>query len=67
MSALIEIYYAEIFSKPEVWESGRIAHTVIPYWFQRPGYVRAMSKIILHKLQEFTAEELKEGVDVLFR
>ena len=56
-----------ILSKPEVWESGKISHTVVPYWFRRPGYVRAMSKLILHKLQEFSEKELSEGVDVLFR
>ncbi|CAM9328141.1 unnamed protein product, partial [Ectocarpus fasciculatus] len=43
-----------------------LSHTVVPYWFQRPGYIRTMSKLILHKLKEFTAEELQTGVDVLF-
>ena len=39
----------------------------MPYWYQRPGYVKAMAKLVLHEVQNFTDKELEEGIDVLFR
>lgn len=44
-----------------------MSYTVAPYWFRRPGYVNAMAKLVLHEIQNFTDNELVEGVDVLFR
>lgn len=42
-------------------------HTVIPYWFRSPGYLKAMAQLIAQKYDKFSEEEKKEGVHVLFR
>jgi hypothetical protein len=36
---------------------GALQHTVIPSWYQRPGYVRAMADLIEAELDQFPAPE----------
>jgi len=36
-------------------------HTVVPAWYDRPGYVKAMADLIVNELDSFTPEEIKEG------
>lgn len=40
---------------------GNIVHTVIPSWYDRPGYVQAMTDLIQEQLDSFTEEEIKEA------
>ncbi len=52
--------------KPALWGPDKMQHTVVPSWYQRPGYVRAMSRLVLRELRSFSEEEMKEGLHVLF-
>ena len=57
----------EIFqSQPGLWGSDRVAHTVVPAWYYRKGYVEAMARLIVRELEGFTAAQAAEGVHVLF-
>ena len=38
-----------------------MVHTVIPSWYQRPGYVKAVTDLIRQELDSFTAEEVAEA------
>ncbi len=37
-----------------------MTHTVIPQWYDRPGYVKAMADLITKELDTFTEEECEE-------
>eukprot|EP00624_Nannochloropsis_granulata_P000060 evm.model.NODE_10174_length_41657_cov_19.929615.7 len=46
---------------------GQISHTVVPAWYDRPGYVQAMGRLISRELSQFTEEQKAEGsLHVLF-
>jgi len=46
---------------------GKISHTVVPAWYDRPGYVQAMGRLISRELSHFTPEQRAEGsLHVLF-
>ena len=38
----------------------KFQHTVVPSWFERPGYVACVAKLINRELDAFTPEQLKE-------
>jgi ferrochelatase len=38
-------------------------HTVIPAWYDRPGYVKAMANIIQRELDSFTPEQVSEQLE----
>mmetsp|Transcript_11708 Transcript_11708/g.29655 ORF Transcript_11708/g.29655 Transcript_11708/m.29655 type:complete len:498 (+) Transcript_11708:236-1729(+) len=46
----------EDFSK-EAASYGDMIHTVVPSWYDRPGYVQAMSNLIEAELDSFTSDE----------
>jgi protoporphyrin/coproporphyrin ferrochelatase len=53
------------FKDSDTW--GRIRHTVVPAWYDRPGYVRAMGRLIQKELDKFAPEERALGpLHVLF-
>lgn len=52
----------EIFAKNSN-KFGNMVHTVVPSWYERPGYVKAMSDLIKNELDSFTEEEIQEGKD----
>mmetsp|Transcript_4933 Transcript_4933/g.7530 ORF Transcript_4933/g.7530 Transcript_4933/m.7530 type:complete len:476 (+) Transcript_4933:100-1527(+) len=52
--------------EPGVWGAHKLRHTVIPYWYSRPGYVSAMAALIAERYRRFTPEQRSEGVTVLF-
>jgi ferrochelatase len=53
------------FKDPAVW--GGVRHTVVPAWYDRPGYVRAMGRLIQQELEKFTPEQRAAGpLNVLF-
>lgn len=35
-------------------------HTVVPSWYSRPGYVRAMASLIMRELDSFTPAQIQE-------
>lgn len=43
---------------------GNMIHTVIPSWYERPGYVKAMADLIKKELDSFSDDELKEAEEV---
>lgn len=54
----------EEFSK-QSFEEGleKMVHTVIPSWYDRPGYLSTMAKLIQTELDSFTAEDIKSALD----
>lgn len=40
---------------------GNMMHTVIPSWYDRPGYVRAMADLIQKELDSFTKSEIADA------
>jgi len=43
-----------------------VDHTVIPYWYQRPGYIKAMQRTVMAEIESYTTAQRQEGVHVLF-
>eukprot|EP00547_Thalassionema_nitzschioides_P007456 CAMPEP_0194202274 /NCGR_PEP_ID=MMETSP0156-20130528/2339_1 /TAXON_ID=33649 /ORGANISM="Thalassionema nitzschioides, Strain L26-B" /LENGTH=480 /DNA_ID=CAMNT_0038927723 /DNA_START=110 /DNA_END=1552 /DNA_ORIENTATION=+ len=41
----------------------KMVHTVVPSWYDRPGYVKAMADLIKKELDSFTPAELAEAGD----
>jgi len=56
----------EVFASDlDVWE--KITHTVVPAWYDRPGYVKSMAGLIRNELEQYTeAEKANGGLHVLF-
>eukprot|EP00521_Asterionellopsis_glacialis_P006266 CAMPEP_0195281434 /NCGR_PEP_ID=MMETSP0707-20130614/743_1 /TAXON_ID=33640 /ORGANISM="Asterionellopsis glacialis, Strain CCMP134" /LENGTH=483 /DNA_ID=CAMNT_0040340317 /DNA_START=136 /DNA_END=1587 /DNA_ORIENTATION=+ len=52
----------EIFAK-DSQKFGKMVHTVVPSWYERPGYVKAMADLIKNELDSFTPEQIQEGKD----
>lgn len=52
------------FKDPDTWSSVR--HTVVPAWYDRPGYVRAMGGLIRNELAKYDEAQKAEGLHVLF-
>ena len=55
---------------PEYWDNPKqVAHTVIPAWHKRPGYLQTMAQLILRQIKHFSpyqCEESNGGIHVLF-
>lgn len=49
---------------PEVW--GKVSHTVVPSWYQRVGYVRAMARLIAEQIRSIPAASEDEEIHILF-
>jgi len=55
----LRVLQEEFARRSDIWAP--IAHTVVPNWYDRPGYVRAMADLILNELGSFSDSELKDG------
>jgi protoporphyrin/coproporphyrin ferrochelatase len=54
----------EEFSKhTDRFGPGKMVHTVIPSWYDRPGYIKAMADLIQNELDSFSEDELEEAGD----
>jgi ferrochelatase len=42
----------------------KMFHTVIPSWYDRPGYVKSVANLIQKELDSFTPQEIEEGTSV---
>ena len=42
---------------------GDMVHTVVPSWYERPGYINAMANLIQNELDSFTEPEIEEAKD----
>jgi ferrochelatase len=57
LKLLQEIFYA----KSNVWGPDKVAHTVVPAWYYRPGYLKVMAKLIIKELEKYSLEEMQQG------
>jgi len=55
----LRVLQEEFARRSDIWAP--IAHTVVPNWYDRPGYVRAMADLILNELDSFSDSELQDG------
>lgn len=62
LKLLQDIFYR----KPDLWGPDKVAHTVVPAWYYRKGYVTAMARLILDQIYDYSLEDMKEGIHVLF-
>jgi ferrochelatase len=54
-------------AEPAVWGADRLSHTVVPAWYNRPGYVKQVAKLVNAQLATYSAEETADGgLHVLF-
>lgn len=53
-------------SEPERWKTPHIQHVIVPNWYQRPGYIKAMTRLVTAEVEKYTPQQRKEGVHVLF-
>lgn len=51
----------EMFAKNVEAFGTKMVHTVVPSWYDRPGYIKAMADLIQKELDSFTPEEIAEG------
>ncbi len=62
----LRILQEEFAKRRDLWGEGfgfqnkKITHTVVPSWYDRPGYVKAMAGIIQNELDSFTDDEVEE-------
>lgn len=57
----------EIFQEqPHLWNTDKIAHTVVPAWYYRRGYVSTMARLIIKEMENYSDEEMTAGLHVLF-
>ena len=57
----------DIFYKsPEIWGQEKIAHTVVPAWYHRPGYISVMAKLVVDQVVQYSQSDMQEGLHVLF-
>ena len=62
LKLLRDIFYRQ----PQVWGQDKVKHTVVPAWYYRAGYVNAMARLILTEIASYSAEDMSQGVHVLF-
>ncbi|KAJ1442053.1 ferrochelatase-domain-containing protein [Ochromonadaceae sp. CCMP2298] len=62
LKLLQEIFYRN----PDEWGPSQVAHTVVPAWYHRPGYIRVMAKLILEQVVQYSETDMAEGLHVLF-
>mmetsp|Transcript_14195 Transcript_14195/g.20271 ORF Transcript_14195/g.20271 Transcript_14195/m.20271 type:complete len:714 (-) Transcript_14195:264-2405(-) len=58
----LRVLQEEFARNSQLWGEARMQHTVIPAWYDRPGYLNAMANLIQHQLDSFTDSELQEGL-----
>lgn len=54
------------YKQPEIWGGDKVAHTVVPAWYHRKGYVKAMAKLIVEQIGQYSPEETQDGIHVLY-
>lgn len=60
----LRVLQEEFARNPTVWgEKSKFTHTVVPSWYDRPGYVRAMADIIQKELDSFTPQQIEQQLE----
>ena len=54
------------YKQPEVWGTDKVAHTVVPAWYHRKGYIKAMAKLVVEQISQYSKADAKEGIHVLY-
>lgn len=57
----LRVLQEEFARSKEEWGEKKLVHTVVPSWYDRPGYVGAMADLIRKELDAFTPEQVAEG------
>lgn len=60
----LRVLQEEFAKKSDVYGPQKMFHTVIPSWYDRPGYVKSVANLIQKELDSFTPEEIEEGTSV---
>eukprot|EP00546_Thalassionema_frauenfeldii_P008997 CAMPEP_0178913734 /NCGR_PEP_ID=MMETSP0786-20121207/11009_1 /TAXON_ID=186022 /ORGANISM="Thalassionema frauenfeldii, Strain CCMP 1798" /LENGTH=480 /DNA_ID=CAMNT_0020586513 /DNA_START=149 /DNA_END=1591 /DNA_ORIENTATION=+ len=59
----LRILQEQFAKNAQYYGPNKMVHTVVPSWYDRPGYVAAMADLINKELDSFTPEELAEAGD----
>eukprot|EP01031_Cornospumella_fuschlensis_P048119 gene48119-58940_t len=54
------------FESPGTWGGEKVAHTVVPAWYFRPGYIKVMAQLVVQQIASYDAKQVQEGIHVLF-
>jgi ferrochelatase len=57
----LRILQEQFAKNVNVYGPGKMVHTVVPSWYDRPGYIKAMADLIKNELDSFTPEELADA------
>mmetsp|Transcript_22351 Transcript_22351/g.36768 ORF Transcript_22351/g.36768 Transcript_22351/m.36768 type:complete len:511 (-) Transcript_22351:81-1613(-) len=57
----LRVLQEEFAKKSDLYGPQKMFHTVIPSWYDRPGYVKSVANLIQQELDSFTPEEIEEG------
>jgi ferrochelatase len=60
----LRILQEEFAKNADIYGPPKMVHTVVPSWYDRPGYVKAMADLIQAELDSFTPEEIASAGDV---
>lgn len=58
----LRVLQEEFAKMPDLYGPQKMFHTVIPSWYDRPGYVKSVANLIQGELDSFTPTEIEEGV-----
>jgi ferrochelatase len=58
----LRVLQEEFAKRQDLYGPKKMFHTVIPSWYDRPGYVRSVANLIRKELDSFTPEEIEEGL-----
>lgn len=56
----LRVLQEEFARRQDIWGEKKISHTVIPSWYNRPGYVKSMANIIQKELDSFTPAQVND-------
>lgn len=57
----LRVLQEEFAKKSDLYGPQKMFHTVIPSWYDRPGYVKSVASLIQKELDSFSPEEIEEG------
>ncbi|KAL9181484.1 hypothetical protein ACHAXT_010289 [Thalassiosira profunda] len=57
----LRVLQEEFAKKSDLYGPQKMFHTVIPSWYDRPGYVKSVANLIKEELDSFTPQEIEEG------
>mmetsp|Transcript_30975 Transcript_30975/g.56157 ORF Transcript_30975/g.56157 Transcript_30975/m.56157 type:complete len:476 (+) Transcript_30975:108-1535(+) len=57
----LRVLQEEFAKRSDLYGPQKMFHTVIPSWYDRPGYVKSVANLIQNELDSFSPEEIQEG------